>query len=142
MFSIVVFAINITLDKVAIEQKYIEYDFGKGDQISLLILICNILVTYIIPIGFFFYVWIIIKIRNYLPSVSGREKELVSIFHPCELFGLFFFQFIGSFYLFLINDPFCCCCCFDCLCTHFSRYFSSALFYVSTFSGYRECAWW
>ena len=116
VFSIVVFALNITLDEVASEQKYIEYDFGKGDQISLLILICNILVTYIIPIGFFFYVWIIIKIRNYLPSVSGREKELVSIFsNPCEFFGLFFFQFIGSFYLFLINDPFCCC--FDCLCT-------------------------
>ena len=101
MFSIVVFALNITLDKVAIEQKYIVYDFGKGDQISLLILICNILVTYIIPIGFFFYVWIIIKIRNYLPSVSGREKELVSIFHPCEFFGLFFFQFTYWVFLFV-----------------------------------------
>ena len=82
MFSIVVFAINMILEHVADEQKYIAYDFGKGDRISSAVLICNILVTYVIPIGFFFYISIIIKIRNYLPSISGREKELVSIFHP------------------------------------------------------------
>ena len=82
MFSIVVFAINMILEHVADEQKYIAYDFGKGDRISFAVLICNILVTYVIPIGFFFYISIIIKIRNYLPSISGREKELVSIFHP------------------------------------------------------------
>ena len=82
IFSIVVFAINKYLMTKAVLQKYIEFEDKKSDQISLSILICNILVTYVIPIGFFFYVSIIIKIRNYLPSISGRERELVSIFHP------------------------------------------------------------
>ena len=79
-------------------QKYIEFEDRKSDQISLSILICNILVTYIVPIGFFFYVWIIVKVRNFLPSVSGREKELVSIVSSLfKVFGLSFFQFIGLF---------------------------------------------
>ena len=83
IFSIVVFAINLILQKVVIDQKYIESDYKTSEQISHLILVCNILVTYTIPIGSFFYFWIMIKVRNYMPSVSGREKELVSIFfHP------------------------------------------------------------
>ena len=116
MFSIVVFAINMTLEHVADEQKYIEYDFGKGIQASLSILLCNILVTYVIPIGFFFYVSIIIKIRNYLPSISGRERELVSIFLSMSYLVCFCFSLFDLLYLFLINDPFRCCC-LDCLCT-------------------------
>ena len=80
IFSIVVFAINLVLEKLVIEKKYIQYDSKTSDQIGLLILLCNILVTYTIPIGSFFYFWIMIKVRNYMPSVSGREKELVSIF--------------------------------------------------------------
>lgn len=98
LFSIVVFAINNYLEKMAMTQKYIEFEDRKSDQISLSILICNILVTYIVPIGFFFYVWIIVKVRNFLPSVSGREKELVSIVSSLfKVFGLSFFQFIGLF---------------------------------------------
>ena len=116
IFSIVVFAINLILQKVVIDQKYIESDYKTSEQISHLILVCNILVTYTIPIGSFFYFWIMIKVRNYMPSVSGREKELVSIFFSsmsnlvcCNISLLG--HFVVSHY-----DAFLCCC-FDCWCT-------------------------
>ena len=140
MFSIVVFAINMTLEHVADEQKYIEYDFGKGIQASLSILLCNILVTYVIPIGFFFYVSIIIKIRNYLPSISGRERELVSIFHPWVIWFVSVSVYLIFYICFLLTTRFVVVALI--VCVHFSRYFSSALLYVSASSGYRECAWW
>ena len=106
--------INKYLETEAITQKYIEFEYRKSDQISLSILICNIFVTYIVPIGFFFYVWISIKVRNFLPSVSGREKELVSIvpsllkFLVCLSFSLLGY-FVSHYDLF-------CCCCFDFFC--------------------------
>ena len=114
MFSIVVFTINMILEKVVMKQNYIEFDYRKSNRTSLSILICNILVTYIIPIGFFFYVWIIIKIRNYLPSVSGREKELVSICLYKYVLVCLSFCLLG--YFVSHYDPLCCCC-FDWLCT-------------------------
>ena len=46
----------------------------------------SIVVTYILPISFFFLVWITIKYRNYMPSLTGKWKELVSI-------KLFYFLF-------------------------------------------------
>ena len=113
IFSIVVFAINLVLEKLVIEKKYIQYDSKTSDQIGLLILLCNILVTYTIPIGSFFYFWIMIKVRNYMPSVSGREKELVSIFLYKYVLVCLSFCLLG--YFVSHYDPFCCCC-FDCLC--------------------------
>ena len=114
IFSIVVFAINKYLETEAMTQKLIAFEYRKSDQISLSILICNILVTYIVPIGVFFYVWISIKVRNFLPSVSGREKELVSIV-PSLLKFLVCLSFSLLGYFVSHYDPFCCCC-FDCLC--------------------------
>ena len=40
--------------------------------------IWTILVTYVFPLSYFFSVWLIIKHRNYFPSLTGRWKELVS----------------------------------------------------------------
>jgi hypothetical protein len=39
----------------------------------------SLLVTYVFPILFFGYVWITIKCRGYMPSLTGRMKELVRI---------------------------------------------------------------
>ena len=114
IFSIVVFAINLILQKVVIDQKYIESDYKTSEQISHLILVCNILVTYTIPIGSFFYFWIMIKVRNYMPSVSGREKELVSIVPSLlKLLVCLSFSLLGYF---VSHYDLFCCCCFDFFC--------------------------
>ena len=42
-------------------------------------LFLSVFLTYVFPIGFFFYIWITIKCRNYLPSVTESTKQLVRI---------------------------------------------------------------
>ena len=80
LFSIVIFCINYfvsykiygcLLQAECTEQK--QHRLTNGN------LFWNIVVTYILPISFFFLVWITIKCRNYLPSITGKWKELVSL---------------------------------------------------------------
>ena len=37
----------------------------------------GLIVAYILPIGIFFSILIVIKIQNYMPALTGRERELV-----------------------------------------------------------------
>ena len=128
IFSIAVFAIDLVLQKLVIEKKYIQYDSKTSDQIGLLILLCNILVTYTIPIGSFFYFWIMIKVRNYMPSVSGREKELVSVLYfQIIIVGGFVVSHYDAFFVVLIVGA-----------PYYRRYFFSALLFVFASFGYRE----
>jgi energy-converting hydrogenase Eha subunit F len=47
----------------------------------------DFVVSYLFPIIFCIYVWITIKCRGYLPSATGRMKELVRIyFYKLQIF--------------------------------------------------------
>ena len=54
---------------------FIDIDYTLDRNINF---ISTILVTYVFPLSYFFSVWLIIKHRNYFPSLTGRWKELVS----------------------------------------------------------------
>lgn len=76
----------------------IHYYIGKSskDEVNLG---WSIVISYVFPIGFFFYIWIIIKYRGYLPTVTESTKQLVCIF--CFSFFLFICIVItSSFYQF------------------------------------------
>ena len=103
LFSVIIFCINYF---VSYKVWGCPFQAECTDQQRLINgnLSWNIVVTYILPISFFFLVWITIKCRNYLPSITGKQKEVVSI--SCVLFLLTF-----SFYCtllwkaFLLNNP-------------------------------------
>ena len=76
MFSITVYIIHYFIGRAATEA--IHFFLGKFDYHDVN-LIWSIFVTYLLPVAFFLYVWITIKCRGYMPSVTGRMKELVRI---------------------------------------------------------------
>ena len=78
IFSIVLFIVTYIMAKAALNQIIFSNNYNAGKIFFLAIRIVLILVTYILPIGFFVSIWIIIQVRGYLPSLTGREKELVS----------------------------------------------------------------
>jgi hypothetical protein len=78
IFSIVVFTVTFFMARAALKQIVLSNNYSAGNNICIAIRITLILVTYVLPIGFFVSIWIIIQVRGYLPSLTGREKELVS----------------------------------------------------------------
>ena len=80
IFSIVVFTVTFIMAKAALKQMVDTNEFIVGKKIFLALRITLNLVTYALPIGFFVSIWIIIQVRGYLPSLTGREKELVRYF--------------------------------------------------------------
>ena len=82
LFSVIIFCINYFISYKVYECIYLsraECTDRKTNNLTYAFLWWNIVVTYILPISFFFLVWIIIKCRNYLPSITGKWKEVVSI---------------------------------------------------------------
>ena len=67
LFSIVVFIIHYFIGREVI----------KGDIDDAANFIWSVTVTYLCPTGYFFYIWITIKCRNYMPSVTESTKQLV-----------------------------------------------------------------
>ena len=57
-------------------------DVDLDDTINFILMI---LVTYVFPLIYFFSVWLVIKHRNYFPSLTGRWKELVSNYNAMVL---------------------------------------------------------
>ena len=77
LFSIMVFIIYYSIRRAATKAKMQDED--KYLRLITVNLVWSLLVTYVFPILFFVYVWITIKCRGYVPSVTGRMKELVRI---------------------------------------------------------------
>jgi len=69
LFSITVYFIHYFIGRVGRNNP--EFNFANFTW--------SLLVTYVFPILFFGYVWITIKCRGYMPSLTGRMKELVRI---------------------------------------------------------------
>jgi hypothetical protein len=85
MFSIIVFIIHYLLGRAAskaFEAKE-QYRFWRAN------VILGCLVSYAFPILFFCYVLVTIKCRGYMPSVTGRTKQLVrTLFYIAGFFLL------------------------------------------------------
>ena len=81
LFSVIIFCINYFVSYKVYECRWRrdECTAQQQNRLKEANLWWNIVVTYILPIGFFFLVWITIKYRNYLPSITGKWRELVSI---------------------------------------------------------------
>ena len=80
LFSVIIFCINYFITCKIFECHYqAECTEQQQHRLTYGNLLSNIVVTYILPISFFFLVWITIKCRNYLPSITGKWKEVVSI---------------------------------------------------------------
>ena len=80
LFSVIIFCINyfISYEVYGYYLSHAEYTDQQLHRLKEANLWWNIVVTYILPISFFFLVWITIKCRSYLPSITGKWKELVS----------------------------------------------------------------
>jgi len=84
-FSIIVFIIHYFIERKAIERykKFVNIDDEndiKYYRLSNANMGWSILITYVFPIVFFFYIWITIKCRGYMPSVTESTKQLVWFF--------------------------------------------------------------
>jgi len=79
LFSIIVFIIHYFIGREVIKAD-MDDDTNKCWRLAKANLIWSILVTYVCPIGFFIYIWITIKCRNYMPSVTESTKQLVWFF--------------------------------------------------------------
>jgi hypothetical protein len=78
LFSITVYFIHYFIGRAA-NQAYDEFMYDRYLWLTYANLTWSLLVTYVFPILFFVYVWITIKCRGYMPSLTGRMKELVRI---------------------------------------------------------------
>ena len=78
IFSIVIFCTFFFLGQKSISELN-ELNNDEGLMMNNIQMIISITVTYTIPVVSFFSILIMTKVRNYMPSLSGREKELVRI---------------------------------------------------------------
>ena len=76
-FSIIIFCTIFFLDEAAMKQVE-QLNYRMNATLSKILFFVGLIVAYIIPIGIFFSILIIIKVQHYTPALTGREKELVS----------------------------------------------------------------
>jgi hypothetical protein len=57
-----------------------EHNKEKMDTLSTINLVWSLIITYVMPVGFVIYICITIFYKGYMPSASGRLKELVWYF--------------------------------------------------------------
>ena len=75
--SIIIFCAIFFLDEAAFKQIE-QLNYRKYTKLMKIHFFVGLLVGFIIPIGIFFSILGIIKVRNYTPALAGRERELVS----------------------------------------------------------------
>ena len=73
-FSILIFCVIFFLDEAVLQHFFEHRDF---DTLFVTEFYLGLIVAYIIPIGIFFSILIVIKVQNYMPALTGRERELV-----------------------------------------------------------------
>ena len=76
LLSIIVFCADYFVSRAKVEA-FIRGDFMKKNSLQVALLTFSALVTYIFPICCFFLIWGTIIYRKYIPSITGRLKELV-----------------------------------------------------------------
>ena len=77
--SIIVFCTKYFATKARVEAIIFRGDFTKRHNIYVADTTFSLLVCYIFPIGCFFLIWGTIIYRKYIPSITGRLKELVCV---------------------------------------------------------------
>jgi hypothetical protein len=74
--AILVFIIYFVIGKKQ-KKSYHQGDFRTYHYLNKVNLYWSLVVTYVFPIIFFGYVWITILCRGYMPSATGKMKQLV-----------------------------------------------------------------
>ena len=77
LLSIVVFCADYFGFSGAQVEAHLSGDFTKKHNLFVAYLLFTILVSFIVPIGCFFLIWGTIIYRKYIPSITGRLKEVV-----------------------------------------------------------------
>ena len=77
VLSIIVFCADYFGFSRAEVEAYLSGDFTKKNNIFVAYLLFTILVSYTVPISCFFLIWGTIIYRKYIPSITGRLKEVV-----------------------------------------------------------------
>ena len=76
-FSIIIFCSIFFMDEAASKQ-IVQLNYRTYATLTKTHFFTGLVVAYIIPIGIFFSILIIIKVQHYTPALTGRERELVS----------------------------------------------------------------
>jgi hypothetical protein len=79
-FSVVIFLIHYFIGRALRYAIVEEHNKEKMDTLSTINLVWSLIITYVTPIGFVLYICITIFYKVYMPSASGRLKELVWYF--------------------------------------------------------------
>jgi hypothetical protein len=83
VFAILVFIIHYTIGIICLRR-----NFGRYYYLEDVNLYWSLVVTYIFPMIFFGYVWITIWCNGYMPSATGKMKQLVR--HPLCFYHIYF----------------------------------------------------
>ena len=90
LFSTIVFLTHFFIEKKAI-QAYIDHEDGIWTRLTMANVVWSVIVSYVFPIGFFFYIWMTIRYHGYLPSVTEKTRQLVRYEYIVVYLSIYFF---------------------------------------------------